>query len=242
MDQLKKHSVETDPRVGCLVTKKRGRKTTFHGTVKIPLEFYKDPFCPISPVSFASQGPSTPLSPQGTSAGTSGRTSPVDGVNSRSRSPAEDTPISKHFQHLSDASPTDLHHSDSVSVLKPFLITPPSIYGKRTLYTIVEFEPLCDSSNMAMSDWAKIAMYIEANYRQFDAFIVLHGTDTMTYSTSALSFMLENLVRYFCLCIDIFSFFRPMTASYMRLIAYIVFFYNREKLSFSLARKYPLLK
>jgi 60kDa lysophospholipase len=54
-------------------------------------------------------------------------------------------------------------------------------------------QPLLDSSNMTMEDWVKIATDIEVNYRLFDAFIVLHGTDTMAYTASALSFMLENL-------------------------------------------------
>jgi L-asparaginase/Glu-tRNA(Gln) amidotransferase subunit D len=44
-----------------------------------------------------------------------------------------------------------------------------------------------------MSDWIKIATDIEVNYELFDAFIVLHGTDTMAYTASALSFMLEDL-------------------------------------------------
>ena len=46
---------------------------------------------------------------------------------------------------------------------------------------------------MAISDWAKIAKTIEENYKKFDGFIVLHGTDTMAYTASALSFMLESL-------------------------------------------------
>ena len=44
-----------------------------------------------------------------------------------------------------------------------------------------------------MSDWVKLATDIEVNYRLFDAFIVLHGTDTMAFTASALSFMLEDL-------------------------------------------------
>ena len=67
-------------------------------------------------------------------------------------------------------------------------------YNKyRILYTILESEPLLDSSNMGMEDWAKIAKDIEKYYRQFNAFVVLHGTDTMAYTASALSFMLEDL-------------------------------------------------
>ncbi|KAF8937983.1 asparaginase-domain-containing protein [Dissophora ornata] len=75
----------------------------------------------------------------------------------------------------------------------PSLITPPSLYGKRIRYSILEYDPLLDSCNMTMTDWVRIATDIEANYELFDAFIVLHGTDTMAYTASALSFMLEDL-------------------------------------------------
>jgi lysophospholipase len=46
---------------------------------------------------------------------------------------------------------------------------------------------------MEISDWIRIAEEIELNYHLFDAFVVLHGTDTMCYSSSALSFLLEDL-------------------------------------------------
>jgi lysophospholipase len=75
----------------------------------------------------------------------------------------------------------------------PALITPYSLYKKRTRYSILEYEPLLDSSNMTMLDWIKIATDIEVNYELYDAFLVLHGTDTMSFTASALSFMLENL-------------------------------------------------
>ncbi|XP_071079598.1 L-asparaginase-like isoform X2 [Haliotis cracherodii] len=63
----------------------------------------------------------------------------------------------------------------------------------RVLFTVEEFEPLLDSSNMNMQDWATIASRIQDNYDQFDGFVVLHGTDTMAYTASALSFMCEHL-------------------------------------------------
>lgn len=50
-----------------------------------------------------------------------------------------------------------------------------------------------DSSNMSPEYWVQIAEIIEANYSAFDGFVILHGSDTMSYSASALSFMLENL-------------------------------------------------
>jgi lysophospholipase len=46
---------------------------------------------------------------------------------------------------------------------------------------------------MEIADWIRIAEEIELNYHLFDAFVVLHGTDTMCYSSSALSFLLEDL-------------------------------------------------
>ena len=50
-----------------------------------------------------------------------------------------------------------------------------------------------DSSNMHPENWIEIAALIEKNYNNYDSFIILHGTDTMAYTASALSFMLENL-------------------------------------------------
>ena len=55
------------------------------------------------------------------------------------------------------------------------------------------FDPLIDSSNMKPDFWIKLARIIEENYENYDGFVVLHGTDTMSYSASVLSFMLENL-------------------------------------------------
>ncbi|CDS96488.1 MULTISPECIES: asparaginase [Vibrio] len=60
-------------------------------------------------------------------------------------------------------------------------------------YTIHEYSPLMDSSDMTPLDWQTIADDIRANYDKYDGFVILHGTDTMAYTASALSFMLENL-------------------------------------------------
>ncbi|CAN1572786.1 AnsB L-asparaginase/archaeal Glu-tRNAGln amidotransferase subunit D [Flavobacteriaceae bacterium] len=57
------------------------------------------------------------------------------------------------------------------------------------------FENPIDSSNMNPEHWAEIARTIERNYTDFDGFVVLHGSDTMSYSASALSFMLGNLSK-----------------------------------------------
>ncbi|KAJ7632854.1 L-asparaginase [Roridomyces roridus] len=76
----------------------------------------------------------------------------------------------------------------------PSLITPRSgIGGGRSIrYAILEWNPLLDSSNIETEDWIRLASEIELNY-SFDAFVILHGTDTMSYTSSALSFLLEDL-------------------------------------------------
>jgi len=55
------------------------------------------------------------------------------------------------------------------------------------------FDPLIDSSDMNPSFWVRLAKVIEENYDLYDGFVVLHGTDTMAYTASMLSFMLEHL-------------------------------------------------
>ncbi|MEW5289181.1 asparaginase [Erwinia papayae] len=62
-------------------------------------------------------------------------------------------------------------------------------------FTIHEYQPLIDSSDMTPQDWQSIADDIKANYDQYDGFVILHGTDTMAFTASALSFMLENLTK-----------------------------------------------
>ncbi|NMP32376.1 asparaginase [Thalassotalea sp. M1531] len=60
-------------------------------------------------------------------------------------------------------------------------------------FVLKEYEPIIDSSNMTPDDWQRIAHDIYQHYDDFDGFVVLHGTDTMAYTASALSFMFENL-------------------------------------------------
>ena len=68
---------------------------------------------------------------------------------------------------------------------------------KRFNYRIssYQFNPPIDSSDMEPSLWAKLVKIIAYNYDNFDGFVILHGTDTMAYTASALSFMLENLSK-----------------------------------------------
>ncbi|XP_070972867.1 60 kDa lysophospholipase-like isoform X1 [Oncorhynchus clarkii lewisi] len=65
--------------------------------------------------------------------------------------------------------------------------------NKRIVYTVLEYSPLLDSCNMTTDDWATIGKDIEKHYEKYDGFVILHGTDTMAYTASALSFMCEHL-------------------------------------------------
>ena len=62
-------------------------------------------------------------------------------------------------------------------------------------FTLQEYPNLIDSSDMSPRDWQCIANDIQDKYDAYDGFIILHGTDTMAYTASALSFMLENLSK-----------------------------------------------
>lgn len=59
----------------------------------------------------------------------------------------------------------------------------------------VTFDPAIDSSNVSPAEWSRLAQVIRDNYERYDGFVVLHGTDTMAYTASALSFMMENLAK-----------------------------------------------
>ncbi|XP_066146920.1 60 kDa lysophospholipase-like isoform X2 [Euwallacea fornicatus] len=63
------------------------------------------------------------------------------------------------------------------------------------VYTIEEYDPLLDSSNMSVNEWVKIAKDIERKYNDFDGFVILHGTDTLAFTASILSYMLDNLQK-----------------------------------------------
>ncbi|KAK0210996.1 L-asparaginase [Desarmillaria ectypa] len=110
-------------------------------------------------------------------------------------------PIGRSYGLASNQS-SALAHSIKVSenvyeAHLPSLFTPrsavPGGSGSKSIrYAILEWNPLLDSSNIEIDDWIRIASEIELNY-SFDAFVVLHGTDTMAYTSSALSFLLEDL-------------------------------------------------
>lgn len=59
----------------------------------------------------------------------------------------------------------------------------------------IVFDPVIDSSDIMPHHWLKMVRTIEDNYNKYDGFVILHGTDTMSYTASALSFMIENLSK-----------------------------------------------
>ena len=61
--------------------------------------------------------------------------------------------------------------------------------------SVHSFDPILDSSNMNPEIWAELAELIQEKYDEFDGFVILHGSDTMSYTASALSFMLQNLAK-----------------------------------------------
>ncbi|XP_037278695.2 L-asparaginase [Rhipicephalus microplus] len=96
----------------------------------------------------------------------------------------------REFPQLHDREYAKEHFGDCE---KPPLVLPDTGDSLRVVYTISEYNPLLDSSNATMDDWLQIAKDIKKYYDSYHGFIVLHGTDTMAYTSSALSFLLENL-------------------------------------------------
>lgn len=91
--------------------------------------------------------------------------------------------------HLESFTPT----GEAIST--PSLRTPLSAHKRHVIYTVQEFSPLLDSSGISSPTWELIAKVIQSNYHLYDAFIILHGTDSMAYTSSALSFLLTNLTK-----------------------------------------------
>lgn len=90
--------------------------------------------------------------------------------------------------------------NNSEGVLVPFdfssiLAYLPILRNLQLEITVVSFDPPIDSSNIHPEHWVTIGETIEENYNGNDGFVVLHGTDTMAYTASALSFMLEGLAK-----------------------------------------------
>ena len=71
----------------------------------------------------------------------------------------------------------------------------PSLKRLNVDIEVFTIKPPIDSSNVSIENWVDMARIIRDNYARYDGFVILHGTDTMSYSASALSFMLENLAK-----------------------------------------------
>ena len=71
----------------------------------------------------------------------------------------------------------------------------PSLKRLNVDIDVQTMSPVIDSSNVSPDNWLALARLIRDNYARYDGFVVLHGTDTMSYTASALSFMLENLAK-----------------------------------------------
>ena len=71
----------------------------------------------------------------------------------------------------------------------------PSLKRLKVDLEVLTIKPPIDSSNVSTENWVDMARLIRDNYNLYDGFVVLHGTDTMSYSAAALSFMLENLSK-----------------------------------------------
>src|SRR5690554_4898992 len=71
----------------------------------------------------------------------------------------------------------------------------PEINQLSTHVETISFDTPIDSSNMGLKDWTLLAGMIRDNYEKYDGFVILHGSDTMAYTASALSFMLQNLAK-----------------------------------------------
>ena len=71
----------------------------------------------------------------------------------------------------------------------------PELFAGSIVVDIEAFSPLIDSSDIGPDSWVRMARMVYDHYEEYDGFVILHGTDTMSYSASALSFMLENLSK-----------------------------------------------
>lgn len=71
----------------------------------------------------------------------------------------------------------------------------PELFASEIQVDLLPFDPLIDSSDINPNNWVRMAKTIYDHYDQYDGFVILHGTDTMSYSGSALSFMLQNLSK-----------------------------------------------
>lgn len=90
-----------------------------------------------------------------------------------------------------DAQTGALHPAD----LQTFKAFVPELFAGDIHVEMLAFDPLLDSSDLNPANWRMMARMVKEQYDAYDGFVVLHGTDTMAYSASALSFMFDNLCK-----------------------------------------------
>ena len=88
-----------------------------------------------------------------------------------------------------DAKTNALHPAD----MQTFKNYVPELFAGDIRVDMIPFDPLLDSSDLNPDNWSQMAQIVYDHYDSYDGFVILHGTDTMSYSASALSFMFENL-------------------------------------------------
>lgn len=145
---------------------------------------------------------------------------------------------------------TEYARNNGLKLSNNQLITPLIRDEFRFNYTLIEYRPLLDSSNMGPDEWIKIAKDIlvsnlkicnsfflltnnnltfhQDNYFKFDGFVVLHGTDTMCNTASALSFILENLGKSVIVTGSQISIFEPMNDGVNNFLASLIFAGSRK--------------
>ena len=93
-----------------------------------------------------------------------------------------------------------MNRNPKTGALEPFnfehlLSNVPELAQFSTHIATMQFDPPIDSSNMSPKLWVELTHIIADNYDKYDGFVILHGTDTMAYTASALSYTLENLTK-----------------------------------------------
>ena len=93
-----------------------------------------------------------------------------------------------------------MNHNPHTGALEPFdfehlLSRVPELEQFQTEISTYQFSPPIDSSDMSPQFWIRLARLVTDRYDEYDGFVILHGTDTMAYTASALSFMLQNLTK-----------------------------------------------
>ena len=96
--------------------------------------------------------------------------------------------------------PIGMKEDPSIQALRPFdfsqiLAEVPELRKFAYKIDAVTFDPIIDSSDIEPDNWVTLVSHIEQRYDDYDGFVVLHGTDTMAYSASAVSFMIEGLTK-----------------------------------------------